>query len=99
MDIISFFIAGDVMLGRAIDQIFEYHSDPTLYESFNKNATDYLPDGIKRYLKQNTNNYYSYDYVWCDLFINPLFFKSDLKLINLETSVTQELKPFRYSNG
>jgi poly-gamma-glutamate capsule biosynthesis protein CapA/YwtB (metallophosphatase superfamily) len=97
MDFILF-LCGDVMLGRGIDQIFKYKSDPTLYESFMKNAKDYVPKEMMLYT--TPGNYVSYDYVWKDLLLEPLFYQSNLKIINLETSITTSLdhqdKPVLY---
>ncbi len=41
-DGITLFLCGDVMLGRGIDQIMHYPSDPTLYESYVTSALGYV---------------------------------------------------------
>ena len=41
-DTITIFLAGDVMLGRGIDQIRRRPGDPRLHESFVKDARDYV---------------------------------------------------------
>lgn len=83
---LNLFLGGDVMLGRAVDQLFKYKNDATLYESYVKIATYYLPDAMKRFI--TLNGYVDDDYVWGDLLTSKLFRNADLKIINLETSVT-----------
>jgi poly-gamma-glutamate synthesis protein (capsule biosynthesis protein) len=39
---IKLFLAGDVMLGRAIDQILRHPGDPQLYEGYLHSAHDYV---------------------------------------------------------
>jgi poly-gamma-glutamate synthesis protein (capsule biosynthesis protein) len=39
---IKLFLAGDVMLGRAIDQILRHPGDPQLYEDYLHSARDYV---------------------------------------------------------
>ena len=39
---IRLFLAGDVMLGRGIDQILPHPGDPTLFEDYVKTAEDYV---------------------------------------------------------
>jgi poly-gamma-glutamate synthesis protein (capsule biosynthesis protein) len=82
------FFGGDVMLGRGIDQIFKYKNDPTLHESFMKNAKNYVPKSLKEYTIND--NYKNYNYIWGDLLQNNFFKKSIIKIINLETSITNQ---------
>ena len=83
---LTIFLCGDVMLGRGIDQIMKYKNDPTLYESSVSNAKYYVPKEMAIYTEPN--KFVSYDYFWGDLLLEPLFIKSNLKIINLETSIT-----------
>src|SRR5258706_15959237 len=85
--IFNLFLCGDVMLGRGIDQIFKYKNQPHLYESNVKNANYYVPENI-------VGNTFGYDYVWGKLLFEPLFIHADLRIINLETSITVEQLPF-----
>lgn len=39
---ISLFLCGDVMTGRAIDQILPHPSDPWIYEPYMRNAAHYI---------------------------------------------------------
>jgi poly-gamma-glutamate synthesis protein (capsule biosynthesis protein) len=90
---IVLFLSGDVMLGRAIDQILPYHNDPVLYEDYIRDARDYIR------LAENTNGPIqkpvSCDYIWGDALqaldnINP-----DARIINLETSITKHGAPWK----
>lgn len=91
---ISLFMVGDVMLGRGIDMILEHSCNPILYESNGLDARDYvslattqtgpLPDKSERPV----------DYVWGDAIQILKEKKPDLKIINLETSVTTSDTPW-----
>ncbi|NIQ56205.1 MAG: poly-gamma-glutamate biosynthesis protein, partial [Gemmatimonadetes bacterium] len=39
---VTLFLSGDVMTGRAIDQVLPVPSDPVLYEPWVRNALDYV---------------------------------------------------------
>ena len=39
---LTLFLCGDVMNGRGIDQILPHPNDPVIYESYLKNAKDYV---------------------------------------------------------
>lgn len=90
---IVLFLSGDVMLGRAIDQVLPYHNDPVLYEDYVKDAREYI------WLAEDANGPIpkpvSCDYIWGDALeqldkINP-----DARIINLETSITQNDAPWK----
>jgi poly-gamma-glutamate capsule biosynthesis protein CapA/YwtB (metallophosphatase superfamily) len=90
---IVLFLSGDVMLGRAIDQILPYHNDPVIYEDYIRDARDYIR------LAENTNGPIqkpvSCDYIWGDALhaldnINP-----ESRIINLETSITKHGAPWK----
>ena len=42
------FLAGDVMLGRGIDQILAHSCHPNLYEGYVKDARDYVTLAVNR---------------------------------------------------
>ena len=88
---LTIFLCGDVMLGRAVDQIFQFKTDPRLYETVNNDAKQYLPLKMLRYAKKN--HYVGYDYIWGPLLKSPFYTNADLKIINLETSITHSQKP------
>jgi poly-gamma-glutamate capsule biosynthesis protein CapA/YwtB (metallophosphatase superfamily) len=83
---LRFFLCGDVMTGRGIDQILPFPSDPSLYEPFVKNAIEYVE------LAQSKNSNISYpvpfNYIWGDALSEFCSRKPDLRIINLETSIT-----------
>lgn len=84
---INLFLCGDVMTGRGIDQVLPYPSDPTLYESYVKDAREYVR------LAEDTNGAISkpvsFSYIWGDALEEFKRASPDLRLINLENSVTK----------
>src|SRR5688572_2253647 len=89
---ITLFLSGDVMPGRAIDQVLPQHVDPKLYESYVKNARDYVHLAEKKNgpIRQPV----SYSYIWGDALTVWQKLKPNLKIINLETSVTSHPEPW-----
>ena len=90
---IVLFLSGDVMLGRAIDQILPYHNDPVLYEDYIRDARGYvrLAEDANGMIRKPV----SCDYIWGDALqalddVNP-----DARIINLETSITQQGAPWK----
>lgn len=91
---VTLFMVGDVMLGRGIDMILEHANDPILYESNGLDARDYvtlattqngpIPDKSERQV----------DYVWGDAIQILKEKKPDVRIINLETSVTTSDTPW-----
>lgn len=85
--ILRVFLCGDVMTGRGIDQILSHPSNPKLYESLVKDARDYV------YLAEEANGKIFYpvtmDYIWGDALAFWQQLDPDLKIINLETAITQ----------
>lgn len=84
---INMFICGDVMTGRGIDQVLPHPSDPTLHESYVKDAGKYIR------LAEDANGDIpkpvSFSYIWGDALEEFKNVAPDLRLINLETSVTR----------
>lgn len=87
MNTIKLFLAGDVMLGRGVDQILPHPNEPTLYESYIKNAKDYVT--LAERVNGKIAKPVSFDYVWGDALLEFNKIKPDIKIINLETSITQ----------
>ncbi|NLW33575.1 MAG: poly-gamma-glutamate biosynthesis protein, partial [Fibrobacter sp.] len=83
---VSMFFCGDVMTGRGIDQILPDPADPVLYEPFVKDARDY------RYLAEQKNGPVPapvpFQYIWGQALNELNRRKTDLRIINLETSIT-----------
>ena len=80
------FLCGDVMTGRGIDQALPYSVDPELHERYVQSAGDYVR------LAERANGRMrlplTFDYIWGDAL--DVWEKKDpaLRIINLETSIT-----------
>jgi poly-gamma-glutamate synthesis protein (capsule biosynthesis protein) len=85
-DMLTLFLCGDVMPGRGIDQVLPYPSDPVLYESYVRDARDYvkLAEAANGPIQKPVD----YAYIWGDGLAVLSDIKPDLRIINLETSVT-----------
>jgi len=87
LDSIRIFLCGDVMTGRGIDQILPYPSNPVLHEPYITNAKDYVE------LAEEKNGPIpkpaDFSYVWGDALSQLERMAPDLRIINLETSVTK----------
>jgi poly-gamma-glutamate synthesis protein (capsule biosynthesis protein) len=84
---IRLFLCGDVMTGRGIDQILPFPGDPTLHESYVRDARRYieLAERVSGTLPRTVEP----GYPWGDL---PAVLEragADLRIINLETSITR----------
>lgn len=91
---VTLFVVGDVMLGRGIDMILPHHNDPVLYESNGLDAYDYV------YLAEKHNGPIppaperDVSYIWGDAIQILEDKKPDVRIINLETSVTTSNSPW-----
>lgn len=80
------FLCGDVMTGRGIDQILPHPSDPHLFESCARDAREYVAlaeachGAIAKPVKPS--------YIWGDALSALEREPVDVRLVNLETSVT-----------
>lgn len=85
-NVITLFLCGDVMTGRGIDQILPNPGKPQIYESYMKDAKRY----VRIAEKKNGTIIYPVDnkYIWGDALQEFERMKPDLKIINLETSIT-----------
>jgi poly-gamma-glutamate synthesis protein (capsule biosynthesis protein) len=88
---IRLFLAGDVMLGRGIDQILAHPVDPRIYEDYMTSAEAY----VQLAEKQNgpIPRAVDYGYVWGDLLAEDAYRRCDLRIVNLETAITTADKP------
>ncbi len=90
-DPLPLLLAGDVMLGRGIDQILPSPSDPVLYEDYLKDARDYVR------LAERANGAVPRaagpDYVW-GAARDALADRSRVRLLNLETAITTSDSPW-----
>jgi poly-gamma-glutamate synthesis protein (capsule biosynthesis protein) len=82
----TLFLCGDVMTGRGIDQILPAPADPVLYEPYMKSALGYV-----KIAESRTGPLHfpvDFSYIWGDALSEFERMAPDLKLINLETSIT-----------
>lgn len=85
--LITMFMCGDVMLGRGIDQVLPHPSDPVIYEQYMRNAKGYV--SIAERKNGPIPSPVSYSYIWGDALEELERISPDLRIINLETSVTK----------
>ncbi len=80
------FLAGDVMLGRGIDQALAHPSSPGLHEPWVRDAREYVR------LAERANGPIpaplAPDYVWGDALATLDTFAPHLRIVNLETAIT-----------
>jgi len=80
------FLTGDVMTGRAIDQLLPHPGDPTLRESFVTDARSYIA------LAEKTNGPIpapiDFAWPWGEALEIVDQFAPDVRVLNLETSIT-----------
>jgi poly-gamma-glutamate synthesis protein (capsule biosynthesis protein) len=79
------------MTGRGIDQVLPHPGDAQIYESHARWATDYVM------LAERANGPIarpvSFDYIWGDALVELDRRWPDVRIINLETAVTQSSTP------
>lgn len=89
---ITLFLCGDVMPGRGIDQVLPQPSDSRLYEPWVRSATEYVA------LAEAANGAIpapvSFDYIWGDALDELERRRPDVRIINLESAVTDSRRPF-----
>lgn len=75
------------MTGRGIDQILPHPGDPMLHESYVKSARHYVELAEKR--NGPIPKPVMPNYVWGDALGELLCFRPDVRIVNLETSITE----------
>jgi poly-gamma-glutamate synthesis protein (capsule biosynthesis protein) len=85
-ELITIFMCGDVMTGRGTDQVLPHAGDPELHESHVKDARGYvtLAEKANGPIPQPV----AFDYIWGDALPELARVAPDLRVINLETSIT-----------
>ena len=83
---VTLFMTGDVMTGRGIDQVLPYPGDPVIYEGYMKSAKGYVQ--IAEEANGPIPRPTAFSYIWGDALEELERRKPDLRLINLETSIT-----------
>jgi poly-gamma-glutamate capsule biosynthesis protein CapA/YwtB (metallophosphatase superfamily) len=84
---IKFFLAGDVMTGRGIDQILPHPSHPRIYEPFMGDAREYV--ALAEDASGKIDYPVAFDYIWGDALSELKKARPDLRIINLETTITK----------
>ncbi|WP_455212378.1 CapA family protein [Kaarinaea lacus] len=87
---ITLFLCGDVMTGRGIDQVMPHPSDPQLFEPYVHNAKDYV--ALAERANGPIHKPVDYAYIWGDALTEFQRFAPDVRIINLETSITSNDK-------
>lgn len=83
---LTLLLTGDVMIGRGVDQLFDIHCDPQLYEPWVTDARHYV--SLAEAKHGSIPQPVSYAYVWGDFLEDCATEKPDFRMINLETSLT-----------
>jgi poly-gamma-glutamate capsule biosynthesis protein CapA/YwtB (metallophosphatase superfamily) len=89
---LTVFLCGDVMIGRGIDHILPHPSDPRLYEPFMQTARGYVELAIKA--NGPIPAPVDFAYIWGDALDAFARLAPDLRIINLETTVTTSDTPW-----
>lgn len=85
-DGITLFLCGDVMTGRGVDQVLPHPAAPYLYESYVRDARDYVALAEAR--NGPIPRPAGFEYPWGEALTLLEQASPDVRLINLETSVT-----------
>jgi poly-gamma-glutamate synthesis protein (capsule biosynthesis protein) len=84
---VNLFLAGDVMTGRGVDQVLPHPSEPVLYESYVRDAREYVE------LAERANGHIErpveFAWIWGDALAMLGRAEPDARIVNLETSVTR----------
>jgi len=82
----TLFLCGDVMLGRGVDQILPHPGEPHLHEQYVSSARDYV--ALAERINGPIPRPVDFTYVWGDALAELRRAKPQVRIINLETSVT-----------
>ena len=83
---VTLFLCGDVMTGRGIDQVLPHPSDPLIHEYYMKSSLGYVD--IAEKVNGPIPKPVDFNYIWGDALGELDGMAPDLRIINLETSVT-----------
>src|SRR2546428_1589214 len=84
---IRMFLCGDVMTGRGIDQVLPHPGDPALYESYIRDAREYVQ--LAEIAHGPIPRPVDFAYIWGDALEEMAPPRTDARIINLETAVTE----------
>jgi poly-gamma-glutamate synthesis protein (capsule biosynthesis protein) len=89
--VLTFFLCGDVMTGRGIDQVLPHPADPAIREPAMTSALDYVA------LAERANGPIprpaDFSYIWGDALAELGRRRPDVRIVNLETSITDSRQP------
>lgn len=83
-------LTGDVMTGRGVDQILPHPADPALHEDYVRDARTYVQLAEERH--GPISRPVDFSYPWGDAL--AALREADLRIVNLETSVTARGSPW-----
>jgi poly-gamma-glutamate capsule biosynthesis protein CapA/YwtB (metallophosphatase superfamily) len=83
---ITLFLCGDVMTGRGIDQVLPHPVDPILHEPYMHSAAGYVE--LAERVHGPIPSPVDFSYIWGDALEELSRAAPDVRIINLETSVT-----------
>lgn len=83
---VTLFLGGDVMTGRGIDQVLPHPSSPRLHEAYVGSALGYVE--LAERAHGRISRPVTFSYVWGDLLSDLEGRSPELRIVNLETSVT-----------
>lgn len=87
MDTVTLVLAGDVMMGRGIDQVMPEPLSPVLYEFWVHDAREYLR--LAESINGAIRTPVSMDYIWGEALKEMENLRADARIVNLETAVTR----------
>jgi poly-gamma-glutamate capsule biosynthesis protein CapA/YwtB (metallophosphatase superfamily) len=91
-DVVTLFLAGDVMTGRAIDQVLPHAGDPHIFESYSRSALDYLQ--LAERASGAIPRPVDFSYIWGDALAVLDAAVPAARIVNLETAVTRRGTPW-----
>jgi poly-gamma-glutamate capsule biosynthesis protein CapA/YwtB (metallophosphatase superfamily) len=83
---VTLFLGGDVMTGRGIDQVLPRPGSPRLHEAYVGSALGYVE--LAERAHGRISRPVTFSYVWGDLLSDLESRSPDLRIVNLETSIT-----------
>jgi poly-gamma-glutamate synthesis protein (capsule biosynthesis protein) len=86
-DMLTLLLCGDVMTGRGVDQILPNAGDPRLEEASIDDARRYVE--LAEAANGPIPRPVAFSYVWGDALAEPEWFGADVRIVNLETSITR----------
>jgi poly-gamma-glutamate capsule biosynthesis protein CapA/YwtB (metallophosphatase superfamily) len=91
--VLRLFLCGDVMTGRGVDQVLPHPCDPRIHESYARSAEMYvqLADQANGPIPRPVD----FPYIWGDALEELARVRPDVRIINLETSITRSEEYWR----